>query len=188
MRFRAHQRLRPRPPDYDVQRERYVRRETDLFVQHRIRKLPLSVSTDRIAYCAMRCAAILGDVEQHLGVEAVARDGSGRVVEAYPDAALRCWLPAEWLQTRESYKGSRPRKRRGRLVSSLLADLGTAFGIAAEQRADCVRWDDCLDALVCALVARAAQLRKTIEPGDRRLARREGWIHLPLGDSLGALI
>jgi hypothetical protein len=80
----------------------------------------------------MRCAAILGDVERDLGAEAVARDGSGRVVEAYPDAALRRWLPAEWLQGRESYKGVAAEERRERLVSALLADLGATFRIAAE--------------------------------------------------------
>ena len=53
-----------------------------------------------------------------------------------------------------------------------------------ERLIDC---DDCLDALVCALVARAAQLGRTIGPQDERLARLEGWIHLPEPDSLSRL-
>jgi hypothetical protein len=49
---------------------------------------------------------------------------------------------------------------------------------------------DRLDALVCALVTRAAALGLTRPvPLDEDAARiaREGWIHLPLSDSLGRL-
>ncbi len=184
----AHHRRQPWPTDFDARRKHYARRATDLFVHERTGKMALSVSTDRIAYCAMRCAAILGDLERHLGEAGVARDGSGRVVEAYPDAALRCWLPDEWVPARESYKGAGAGKRREALLSALLAGLGKTFTMDADQRAGCVRSDDCLDALVCALVARAAQLRQTIEPDDRRLARREGWIHLPRDRTLERLV
>jgi predicted nuclease with RNAse H fold len=184
----AHHGLVPWPADYGGQRKHYARRATDLFVHERTGKTPLSVSTDRIAYCAMRCAAILGQLERRLGAAAVARDGSGRVVEAYPDAALRRWLPAEWVPPRATYKGATALARRQRLVSALLAGLGPRFAIHPEHRADCVRSDDCLDALVCALVARAARLHRTIEPDDRRLARTEGWIHLPRDGSLSALV
>lgn len=39
--------------------------------------------------------------------------------------------------------------------------------------------DDCLDALLCALVAKACHQRRTIPPIDPVLAGVEGWIHLP---------
>src|SRR3954447_4010073 len=94
----AHHQLQPWPGSLGVSRERFERRAPDLFVRQHAKKLPLSVSTDRIAYCAMRCAVILGDLAERLEPEQVARDGSGRMVEAYPDAALRCWLPGSWIQ------------------------------------------------------------------------------------------
>jgi Protein of unknown function (DUF429) len=163
-------------------------------VRDRAHKLPLSVSTDRIAYCAMRCAVILGDLAQHLEPAQVARDGSGLVVEAYPDAALRCWLPAVWSKTREdTYKGAGEpaHARREQLVAALLAELGSAFAITPEQREACIASDDCLDALVCALLARAACRGHTIAADNsekRRLARTEGWIHLPRAESLDRLV
>lgn len=45
---------------------------------------PLSVSSDRIAVCAMRCAELLGRLA---GTESVDRTGAGTVAEVYPAAA-----------------------------------------------------------------------------------------------------
>jgi Protein of unknown function (DUF429) len=180
----AHARMEPWPAGLGEGRARFERRATDVFVWERAKKLPLSVSTDRIAYPAMRCAAILGALQGRLGAAAVARDGSGVVAEAYPDAALRRWLPDEWIARETSYKGAAPaaRARRERLVATLRAALGARLALSDSQHARCCESDDCLDALVCALVARAVQLGSTIPPGDpeqRRLALVEGWIHLP---------
>jgi hypothetical protein len=114
-------------------------------VREQAHKLPLSVSTDRIAYCAMRCAVILGDLAQHLEADLLARDGTGLVVEAYPDAALRCWLPTVWAKAREdSYKGAGEpaRARRDRIAEALLAELGPAFAITAAQREACAPTTD----------------------------------------------
>lgn len=158
------------------------RRTTDFLVHDRTGKRPLSVSTDRIAYCAMRCASLLRVLD-------AARDGSGPVVEAYPDAALRCWLPAVFAGVSQSYKGnSAPAfERRQQLVGLLLAELGEVFKITSAQRLDATNSDDCLDALVCALVARAAANGYTAlpeTPEHQSLARIEGWIHLPETGSL----
>jgi predicted nuclease with RNAse H fold len=150
-------------------RTRFERRETDRWVHRETGKLPMSVSTDRIAYCAMRARVLIGDEP---------RDGSGRVVEAYPDASLRRWLPALWPGP--SYKGPSGRERRARIVGAL------AFDLDGHERA-CLDSDDCLDALVCALVARAAARGETHPPEDGRLARVEGWIHLPRPGSLSRL-
>jgi hypothetical protein len=57
----AHDRLDPWPSEINGERKRFERRATDFFVHTQGCKLPLSVSTDRIASCAMRCAVILGD-------------------------------------------------------------------------------------------------------------------------------
>jgi hypothetical protein len=178
----AHGRLEPWPSRLDEKRRRFERRETDRFVHEHAQKVPLSVSTDRIAYPAMRCAAILGALQARLGREAVARDGSGLVAEAYPDAALRRWLPDLWQPRPGSYKGAAAGTRRALVVETLLGALGERFAVSEQQRGLCVDSDDCLDALVCALLARAVHRDMTIAPADgeqRRLARIEGWIHLP---------
>jgi hypothetical protein len=60
---------------------------------------------------------------------------------------------------------------------------------AAEQERCTDDDDDEFDALISAVVARAAQrcLTDPIPLGQAWLAMREGWIHLPLRDSLHQL-
>ncbi|MGH2556547.1 MAG: DUF429 domain-containing protein [Actinomycetota bacterium] len=139
---------------------------------------PLSVSTDRIAYSAMRMARLLGQ----LGYSD--RSGEGRVVEVYPAAALKSW-------------GLRPRQYKraeGRLnLSRLLQQLRE---IAPWLEADDAIWDrlegdeNQFDALICALVARAVARRecRPIPPQHRAQASVEGWIQIPLQDSLHRLL
>jgi hypothetical protein len=180
-----HDRTAAWPPSED--RQRFALRTTDLRITKHPERLPLSVSTDRIAYCAMRCAALLGRLEETFGAEAMARDGSGLVAEVYPEAALRRWLPDLWTN-RETYKGKDATSRRTEIIDALADRLGSRFELAGHGD-DCIKWDDCLDALVCALVGRAAAREHTVTPcaDDRRLALAEGWIHLPAEDSLGQL-
>jgi predicted nuclease with RNAse H fold len=158
------------PSDPGEPRTRFERRATDLWVRRETGKLPMSVSTDRIAYCAMRARVLIGDEP---------RDGSGRVVEAYPDASLRRWLPD--LLPWTSYKRVAGEKRREEILGALLDRL--RLDLDGHERA-CIDSDDCLDALVCALVARAAARGETVPPDDARLANVEGWIHLPRRGSL----
>jgi hypothetical protein len=175
------------PLDPDEPRAPLERRTTDVLVRQRTGKTPLSVTTDRIAYCAMRCASILGPLNSP-------RDGSGQVVEAYPDAALRCWLPNLFTGSIQSYKtknNALARERRESLLAALLRELGDGFNITEAQLSDIAYSDDCLDALVCALVARAAATNRTVlpeTPEQQALARIEGWIHLPKPDSLRSLV
>ena len=105
------------------------RRTTDFLVHELTGKTPLSVSTDRIAYCAMRCASLLGVLD-------AARDGSGPIVEAYPDAALRCWLPSLFVGAIQSYKGSSgpAYERRELILAALLSQLGDEFIMTDAQR------------------------------------------------------
>jgi Protein of unknown function (DUF429) len=171
----------------DERRAPLERRTTDILVHDRTGKTPLSVTTDRIAYCAMRCASMLGVLDSP-------RDGSGRVVEAYPDAALRCWLPTLFTGSIQSYKTKNnvlARERRELLLTALLEELGDGFAVTEAQRSAIANSDDCLDALVCALVARAAAANRTILPETQEhqaLARIEGWIHLPEPNSLRSLV
>jgi predicted nuclease with RNAse H fold len=165
-------------------RSRLERRATDRWVHEHASKQPLSVSTDRIAYAAMRAAGLLA----HIGAsEPIDRSGmTGRVCEAYPDPAIRCFgLWPEGAGARESYKGSATQLRE-RIVERLPAWLD----ISAARRRACIDADHCLDALICALVARAAARALTYPPPDelRREAEAEGWIHLPRPGSLARLL
>jgi len=75
-------------PFGNVKKERLARRETDRWVHRRIHQLPLSVSTDRIAYPAMRVARLLGEVDVNEEPDhRVDRSGAGKFVEVYPAAA-----------------------------------------------------------------------------------------------------
>jgi hypothetical protein len=178
----------PTPIDQPLTDYRY--RETDKVVQARTPtgRWPLSVSSDRIAVPAMRCAAILADIAGKRGGPAVARDGSGLCCEVYPDPALRAWTDeGEASLGGASYKRAENSASRIRLRDALLEQLPI---IDPGHRLDLVEAeDDYLDAFLCALVARAAELGLTHapEPAQRERAQVEGWIHLPSAP-LGALV
>ena len=175
----AHSRLGPWPHDADA-RPRLVFRATD---RHAIAagSRPLSVSTDRIGVTAMRCAWLLDRVAA--AGEAVDRAGSGRLAEVYPAAALR-----RWGFTASGYK----RAAGLDTLAELVADLERRapwLELAPAARELCLRSDDALDALVAALVARAAARGLTEPPPERERERaaREGWIHLPVAGSFERL-
>lgn len=148
----------------------------------------MSVTSDRIAIPAMRCAGLLTAIAGHVGADRVRRDGSGLCCEVYPDPALREWVAGTPAALgRASYKGKENSARRLKLLGALLKQLplddpdGQLDQIAGE--------DDYLDALVCALVARAAERKRTYRPESALEVERaavEGWIHLPR-DPLGSL-
>lgn len=157
-------------------------RETDRQVKHHTGRQPLSVTTDRIAYSAMRCARLL--VQANEG-ETLDRSGEGRYVEVYPAAALRIWGfdPI-------GYKGTAPgpTQRRHELAEQFL--LGTPWlSLTPDQRIELQNSDHALDALIAAVIARAVERGQTlpIPPDAASIATREGWIRLPLPDSLAAL-
>lgn len=119
------------------------------------------------------------------------RAGADRVIEVHPGAALLLWGVE-----RGAYKTSQDPDRRGAEVNAR-AELLAAIEAQAPwlrwapgAREVCVDSDDALDALLAALIARAAALGLTVAPGeeDVDLARREGWIHLPQKGSLPALL
>jgi hypothetical protein len=149
-------------------RRPYVMRSTDLFVQH-VGMPTLSIVADKIGHVAIRLAALMCEVDSGVNT---ARDGSGAIMEVYPAAALRIWgLP--W----RGYKG----KANSRYLNTLVDELKRAAPWLVLDHAEtlCRTNDDALDAVVCALIARAAKTGHTISAGDRALALHEGWIHLP---------
>ena len=148
-------------------------RRTDDDVHERAGLWPLSVSSDRIGVTAMRCAGLL-DALAADGCP-VDRAGGGRVAEVYPAAALKCWG-----LRRPGYKQSPA------ILAGLLAVIRGAapwLRLDADAADLCARSHDALDALVCALVARAVALGRTTgpKPEDAEAAAVEGWIHLPEG-------
>ncbi len=152
-------------------------RLTDEVVHQQVGIWPLSVSTDRIGVTAMRCAALL-DVLAAAG-HPVDRVGGGRVVEVYPAAALKHWgLP------HNRYKKKEGTIVRGQALDQVLTTLST-LTLDGDALDRCRHSDDAFDALVCALVARAATLGLTAPPfpgNQTERARVEGWIHLPTSD------
>ncbi|MDH2902435.1 MAG: DUF429 domain-containing protein [Actinomycetota bacterium] len=168
------------PTDYrHATNEGYRLRRTDLKVRDELKMSPLSVSADRIAIPAMRAAAVLSRVPH-----AVARDGSGVVVEVYPAAALSRW----GLRSRK-YKHKENADHRRELVGGVLISAPW-LSIDGDFVDLCSGSDDALDAVVAALVARAAALGfvDEIPPEELTSARREGWIALPIEGSLSRLV
>jgi predicted nuclease with RNAse H fold len=151
-------------------------RDTDRFVTARAGLIPLSVSADRLAHPAMRCAVLQAKIARDVGPQP--RDGSGRLAEVYPAASLKMWgLLARGYKGR----GATETERLALLLDGLTTaapwlDLaGSADRLAGS--------DDMFDALIAALTARAVALGKTLHPDDghANAARTEGWIHLPTG-------
>jgi hypothetical protein len=166
-------------------------RETDRAVLATRR--PLSVSTDRIGICAMRCARVLTALAERRGTAAIDRTGADQVVEVYPGAALPVWSgeAADLRLDPGGYKGTKPEQaaKREELVEAL--ERGASWlRLEPAHRALCLKNDDALDAVLCALIARAAQRGLTVPPeGELQSARApvEGWIHLPRAGTLASL-
>ena len=159
-------------------RRKLSRRATDLHVARVLPgAVPLAVGADRIAAVAMRAAGLLTALAD--AGKPVDRTGAGLIVEVYPAAALRVW----GLKSR-SYKGSGNRAALLLLVDELKSAL-PALDWQGHDEA-CRSSDDALDAVICALLARAAHLGLTAGPpeGLTDRAATEGWIHLPTPSSL----
>jgi len=123
---------------------------------------------------------LLTDIARQRGDASVARDGSGLCCEVYPDPALRLWTGAPGNL---DYKGPKRGGRRAEILGSLLAEL--PIDDPDDRLTQIELQDDYIDALVCALVARAAEVGLTYLPEEGRqvdLAVVEGWIHMPSGD------
>jgi predicted nuclease with RNAse H fold len=146
-------------------------RRTDEHVRSALPGLiPLSVATDRIGLTAMRAARL-----QTLLTErghSVERAGTGLIVEVYPAAGLRKWELAH-----RGYKGAKNVTILGSLVDSLRRSA--PWLDLSEFEPLCRRSDHAFDAVIAALLARAAALGLTIPPDDPATAATEGWIALP---------
>jgi hypothetical protein len=169
------------PSDYSHTDTSALRlRRTDLWAWKQLGfPPPLSVSTDRIALPAMRAASLLSGLPDRIPL-----DGSGVVTEAYPAAALR-----RWGHPSRGYKGKSNVKVRRSLVRGFVVETEPWLRMSDEQVNRCLSSDDAFDALIAALVARAATLAmvEPIPDEDRMAATREGWIAIPVSGSLQKL-
>ena len=151
-------------------------RDTDRFVTGHTGLIPLSVSADRLAHPAMRCAVIQAKIAREYGPQA--RDGSGRLAEVYPAAALKLWgLPPR------GYKGrGAPETERLAVALDALSTATPWLDLAGHDDRLAAS-DDMFDALIASLTARAVALGRTLRPDDGHpgAALTEGWIHLPRG-------
>jgi len=147
-------------------------RLTDEVVRAETGLVPLSVSADRIAHAAFRCASLLARLAAE--GEPVDRCGDGVVVEVYPAAALR-----RWGLTHRGYKTPGRGVGHGFLVDELTA--ATPWLNLGSYEQLCRTSHDAFDAVVAAMAARAAALGHVLEPdtAQREVARTEGWIALP---------
>ena len=141
---------------------------------------PLSVSADKLGAPAMRAAWLL---TEHLGD--IDKSGlTGRVVEAYPTGAARMWdLSFGDYRTAPRSAWRETKERCLEEFSTWAAGMHLADGLADEHE---------VDAVICALVARAARAPSGLthvpqSDEDLALAHEEGWIHLPVRHSLPRL-
>lgn len=170
-------------------------RRTDLFVHEKVfeetgkKFWPMSVSSDRTALTAWRLAGLRELAAEGSGVR-FDRSGADGVVEVHPPAALLLWGFGA-----DGYKRSGEAARRAVEGEARLALLEAMevqvpwLEWAPGARDACVDSADSFDAVLCALVARAAALEVTFAPADAdgEFASDEGWIHLPSPESLPVL-
>jgi predicted nuclease with RNAse H fold len=157
-------------------------RDCDRFVTSITGLIPLSVSADRLAHPAMRCAVIQAKIAQEHGYQP--RDGSGRLMEVYPAASLKLWN----VEARR-YKGKGTAESEIRhVILKQLEEMAPWLDLGPHRDA-LIASDDTLDSLIASLTARATLIGATLKPGDEHheAARQEGWIHLPSGP-LGDLL
>ncbi|MFF4443710.1 DUF429 domain-containing protein [Streptomyces sp. NPDC001502] len=143
------------------------------------RQRPLSVAADKLGVVAMRAVGLLECLAE--AGPAIPRDGSGSVVEVYPAFALIQW----GLAGKDSYKGRKPAALPVR--AEILGGLADGLGLDLSERVrdQCTRSEHDLDALISAVVARAAACGMTHSPTtdeEHAMAAVEGWMHLPRRD------
>jgi predicted nuclease with RNAse H fold len=142
--------------------------------------IPLSVAADRIGVTAMRAAKIQASLAA--AGHPIDRSGAGLIVEVYPAGGL-----AFWKMTHNRYKGRELVGNLEKLISHL-RELAPWLEFDEHEEL-CRRSDHAFDAVVAALLARAAALGFTKSPSADQLAAavREGWIAMPTC-SIDALI
>lgn len=179
-----------------IEKSAFRYRRTDAFVRERLleeidRNLsPLSVASDGIALRAWRLARLREEVAERSGVR-FDRSGADGVVEVFPGATLLLWGLERGVYRRAAAVEDEGESRqiREEFVSSVEAAAPWLRWVG-DARSVCMESEDVADALVCAVVARAAALGLTwgVAEDSVDVANREGWVHLPKRGALEALV
>ena len=158
---------------------RLMRRETDRQVAAALRKTPLDVAADRIAYAAHRALRLLGELREATGLPLPllwSPTGTG-AIEVYPAATLRARsIDASGYKKKTVADRATARSARERLLACLAPELSISPALATQILA--AAREDMLDAAICVL-AGADFLRGLCAspgPAEFSLAQREGWI------------
>jgi hypothetical protein len=154
-------------------RRELVMRPTDAFVQDQLRLVPLSVSADRIAHVAVRCAVSCWRSLTPQAAPWIVPDLALRLRSTRPH---RC-AGGAWI-TRGYKQPARPD-----VLGHLVGDLLTAAPwLDCGSHGEAIRRSqDVLDAVIAAMTARAAAQSQTSPSGEANLiaVRTEGWIAIP---------
>jgi hypothetical protein len=172
----------PDAPDQDAHQRSMRLRVTDWVVHEKVGVTPLSVASDKIASVAMRCARLQSAYWEATGARPD-RSGAGRLCEVYPAASLRLWSLGQHADAHDpgTYTGLTPGaiRRRKRIMKGIAASTSGRIDIPRELVDACEAQDHLLDALICALTARAADIGHVQPVAHLEPARSEGWIMLP---------
>jgi len=170
------------PADRRRGRSETLYRRTDLVTWDLTGVKPIPVGVESLAWVALRAFHVLSQAELHPPL--AGRDSS--IIETYPKAALACWPDMPRGSTKSGDAAPRVRAE----VLALLA-AGVSLTMEDVDRRAILeqRKDHRFDAVICALVARAAMVGRTRLPAetDRKAAYEEGWIYLPVAGSLTSL-
>jgi hypothetical protein len=179
----------------ELDKESFRYRASDLHLRDQVLEqagekfTPMSVASDTLAMTACRTAQLREDGFASSG-RRFDRAGADRILEVHPRAALLLWG-----LNHKGYKTSRDPSRH-EAEATAREDLLSVIGAQAPwlrwapgAHQACLDSADALDALLAALIARAAALGWTTPPPPELLdlARLEGWAHLPPPESLPLL-
>ena len=168
----AHEGFRPWP---DLDRDHVLWRATDRHVRRSTGVVPLRVPADKIGFVAERAARLQARFAAELwDGHPAPRDGTGRLVEAYPAAALAVW----GLPHRGYKNGGEAQSVRSTILDGLAHTLPwlDLAGVWTE----CLESDHLLDAVISAAIGTLVRLGRAAPIADPEMAAIEGWIRLPL--------
>jgi hypothetical protein len=146
------------------------RRETDRYIQEKIKKTPLDVGADRIARTAHAALKLLADLRKQLGktipLAWLPDFTEVAAIEVYPAATLKV------LGIRSSgYKLKNQEGERSEILKAL-----SSWVEVGQNGPEVVKNPDLLDAVVCVVAGLDFISGRAMPPLDRELAEREGWI------------
>lgn len=150
----------------DVSRNRLFRRATDRIVKQVVGQQPLDVGANLIAHTAHAALELLQELRERTNqpiplawdpqIESIA------AIEVYPAGTLTAY----GVRAR-GYKQKQQREARVEILEALRERVSTALLLSNA---------DVLDAVVCMLAAADFLRGNVIQPEDRALAKKEGWI------------